>query len=153
MLVRMGNAAPHQCYIDAATGAHDHGPIVAIEPGVPAEYKWAVSDSDGYDFDVPVDEHDPGAFALHLLVNPQLSRMPGYEAAISIMRDWQHHSTQPPSWVESDNPSLQAFLAGVFGCPEGAPEDVEDTHHTMFGPPGVGPQPGANPDDDVEAAK
>lgn len=58
---------------------------------------------------------------------------------------WDSHSpgdfadSGKPTWVWSDSPSLQALLAEHYGCDAGVPDDVEDTHHTESGPPGVGP--------------
>ncbi len=53
---------------------------------------------------------------------------------------WSYHSDSPATWVESDSPGLSALLAEHFGCPEGAPDDLEDTHWTRAGRPGVGPE-------------
>lgn len=50
-----------------------------------------------------------------------------------------HTESGAPAWVESDSPALQALLAEHFGCASGAPADVEITHHTEHGPPGIGP--------------
>lgn len=49
-----------------------------------------------------------------------------------------YHSDHPPKWVASDSPGLQALLAEHWGCAAGKPDDVEDTHTTLNGPPGVG---------------
>ena len=52
-----------------------------------------------------------------------------------------------PTWVWSSHPGLQAFLAEFYGCPEGRPDGVEDTHYTQYGktvyPPGAAPAPDA----------
>ncbi len=53
---------------------------------------------------------------------------------------WSYHSDSPATWVESDSPGLSALLAEHFGCPEGAPGDLEDTHWTRAGRPGVRPE-------------
>lgn len=51
---------------------------------------------------------------------------------------WTYQSfDEKPSWVESDSPELAALLGAHYGIPVGAPEDLEDTHHTYNGPPGV----------------
>jgi hypothetical protein len=55
-----------------------------------------------------------------------------------------NHLDAHASWVWSDNAEVQSALAQALGCPEGIPADVEQTHHTVFGPPGVAP--GDNPD-------
>lgn len=44
-----------------------------------------------------------------------------------------------PTWVWSDNPDLAEFLGQWYDCPVGIPGDVENTHHTEAGPPGVHP--------------
>ncbi len=53
---------------------------------------------------------------------------------------WYYHSDSPPTWVESDSPGLQQLLAEHFGCAQGAPDDLENTHWTQAGRPGVGPE-------------
>lgn len=53
---------------------------------------------------------------------------------------WANHSDGTPTWVECSSAGLQALLAEHYGCDEGKPADVEDTHYTTSGPPGVGPQ-------------
>lgn len=52
---------------------------------------------------------------------------------------WATHSAEPPAWVESDSEGLEALLAEHYGCERGAPDDLEETHHTDAGPPGIGP--------------
>ena len=52
---------------------------------------------------------------------------------------WSHHSDAPPAWVECESDGLEALLAEEFGCARGAPANLEDTHYTFAGPPGVGP--------------
>lgn len=41
------------------------------------------------------------------------------------------------AWVECDSPGLTALLVEHYGCEVGAPADLEATHHTFNGPPGV----------------
>lgn len=59
---------------------------------------------------------------------------------------WDSHSpggyadSGAPTWVDSDSSALAALLAEHFGCDVGAPADVERTHWTENGPPGVGPK-------------
>jgi hypothetical protein len=54
---------------------------------------------------------------------------------------WDHHGglENKPTWVYSDSDGLAALLAEHFGCKVGQPGDVEKTHFTEAGPPGVGP--------------
>jgi hypothetical protein len=56
---------------------------------------------------------------------------------------WHYHSDGPATWVDSDSPGLAQLLSEHFGCPIGAPDDVEDTHWTPAGRPGVGPEDSA----------
>lgn len=55
---------------------------------------------------------------------------------------WAAHSSEPPSWVWSDDEDLERLLSEAYGCPRGRPSDVEETHHTLSGPPGVGTSEG-----------
>jgi len=49
-----------------------------------------------------------------------------------------NHSDDKPAWVSvPDKPGLQALLAEHYGIAEGKPADVEQTHYTVNGPPGV----------------
>lgn len=66
---------------------------------------------------------------------------PYHEAFRIVLADWVNHSSADPSWVWSDHAGLEQMLADYFGCPIGAPADVEDTHWTRNGMPGVGPGP------------
>lgn len=76
--------------------------------------------------------------------NPRdVTHLPGDEAFVAVThpRDgvWVNHSTAAaPSWVWSDDERLGQQLAAHYGCPYGHPEDLEATHHTIAGPPGVG---------------
>lgn len=53
---------------------------------------------------------------------------------------WAQHSAAPPTWVDSDNKQLAELIVAQYGCECGAPADLEKTHHTDAGPPGVGPK-------------
>ncbi len=75
---------------------------------------------------------------LHVLTNG-VTHLPDNEAFVSIVRDFPNHSDQPPSWVASEDcPDLALMLSEAYDIPVGKPEDVEATHHTLAGPPGVG---------------
>ncbi|HEY2088694.1 MAG TPA: hypothetical protein VGH54_22065 [Mycobacterium sp.] len=39
---------------------------------------------------------------------------------------WRLHSTNPPTWVESDDPELAEAIAKHFGCPVGRPTAKQD---------------------------
>jgi hypothetical protein len=48
------------------------------------------------------------------------------------------HSDEAPTWVSvPDKPSLEEMIAEKYGIPQGRPADVETTHYTVNGPPGV----------------
>lgn len=40
---------------------------------------------------------------------------------------WEWHSTEPPAWVDGDEPVLVAAVAEHYGCPTGRPEGWLDT--------------------------
>lgn len=54
---------------------------------------------------------------------------------------WDHHGglENKPAWVNSDSDGLAALLSEHFGCDVGKPDNVEATHFTESGPPGIGP--------------
>lgn len=35
---------------------------------------------------------------------------------------WVHHSSDPPAWVEADDPAIQMLLASHYGCQAGKPD-------------------------------
>lgn len=135
MFVELGNPTPHQCA--TVDGAHTHVPLPA-NPGptltrveIPEEYELA-------------DDLDIRDVALHLARSPDVTNMPGIRALLPIIHPtsglWAHWSAgAKPTWVASDNPKMQEYLAAWFDCPAGHPEDLEDSHFTYHGPPGVGP--------------
>jgi hypothetical protein len=96
---------------------------------------------------------DINELARHLLANPDITRLPNHSAIVTILHSqsglWNKHSNQPPAWVWSDEPEMERLLSEFWQCPTGIPEDVEMTHHTMNGPPGVGP--GCEANDSEEA--
>lgn len=54
----------------------------------------------------------------------------------------QHSYDESPTWVSCEETdagrALAQLVAAHFGCPVGAPDDLEEQYHTIFGPPGVG---------------
>lgn len=87
------------------------------------------------------DGGDVNNFMRHLLTHVgSITKLPDHEAFVSVVRNWDEHSDVPPTWVTSDNPEMERVLSEFYGCPIGKPADVEDTHHTLSGPPGVGPE-------------
>lgn len=142
--VEFGNPAAHRCVVDPASPAqgHDHVLLDRDAPSVtylhiPGEYPF-----------------EPGKLsaaeiALHLMRNPDVTRLEGLEPFLVAAhpRDgaWGHHGAETPSWVASDNPALAQLLGEFYGVPvhdmgdEAFHRVKEDTHHTRFGAPGVGP--------------
>ncbi len=65
-----------------------------------------------------------------------ITHLPGHEPVLCVAHPfgvWRAHA-QPktkPTWVWSDNAEVQRILAEFYGCPEGRPADVEDTHYTF----------------------
>lgn len=72
-----------------------------------------------------------------------VSHLPGHEALLSIIHPlsgaWPFHGQEQPSWVWSDNERLAQQLSEWYQIPVGHPDDLEDTHFTKAGPPGVIP--------------
>lgn len=85
--------------------------------------------------------------ARHLMVNAggvtrvgDISDGTGHhEAFLHAYAHWQATGNGTPAWVWSDNPDFAVLLGAFYGCPVGRPDDVEMTHYTESGPPGVGP--------------
>lgn len=145
--VEFGNDAPHRCLVDGtqATTAHDHELLDRDGPSV-----TYLHIPDGYTF-------DPGGLsaadvALHLLRNPDITRLPDLEALLVPLHPtggmWGHHGAEKPSWIASDHEEYGRFLADVYETEFRSLHDEdfhrwkEDTHHTLFGAPGVGPWSG-----------
>ena len=131
MLVEFGNAAP----IDSRGARIDLGSPTVTYVHIP----------DTYTFESGIDVRD---FLVHLADHPSVTHLPGHEDALAIADLsgglWATHSAIDPTWVWSDNPVFESFLAEFYKlATPGKPSDVEDTHFTRFGPPGVGPW--ANP--------
>lgn len=85
----------------------------------------------------------------HLSENPgQVTHLPGQQAILGVCRSWLHHSNVSPAWVvvepqerDPENAAdFERFLADFWGCPRGYPTNLEETHYTVAGPPGVGPE-------------
>lgn len=145
MLVELGNPTAHEC-VDS-DGVHVHEPRDS-----PAVTYITIPDDVGadgnrlYDVTAGADVRD---IALHLAQNGDLTRLPGQEALLSIVHTagglWAHHGAEKPSWVTvagddtAKADELERLISEFYNCARGRPDDVEDTHHTAAGPPGVGP--------------
>lgn len=131
MLVELGNVAPKM-----ANGAPAH-------LGAPAVTRLHIPDSYTWDPNV-----DMVAFRANVadavLRGDGITHRPDDEALLSILHPygtWRSHSDAVPSWIHSDAEGF-AEAASAFhgGLPAiGRPADVEDTHWTLAGPPGVVP--------------
>lgn len=73
-----------------------------------------------------------------LLFRDGITHLPDQEALLAVFGAWQSEGTGTPDWVWSDNEDFAVLLGAFFGCAVGRPADVEATHHTDAGPPGVG---------------
>ena len=135
MLVQFGNTAP-------------------LEDGVPQERDApCVTYANLHDYKFQPGANSVGDVKMHLadaIVTRQgVTHLPGQEALIAVVHPTDgivaKHTNGKPSWIWSDSPDLAKFLGEYYGCPVGIPEGVEDTHHTMSGPPGVVPGAGVDP--------
>lgn len=121
MIVKLGNATP-------LGEGMDHGDPCVTTFAIPEEYT-----------------HAPGANAIvlmrHLVANPDVTHLPDNEAFLVVVKSWNSHSSGAPTWVASDDADMQRLLGEYWQIPTGEPADVEATHYTVNGPPGVGPEP------------
>lgn len=141
--VEFGNPAAHRCVVDGsqATTAHDHASLDRGDPSV-----TYLSIPGSYTVDDTADVRD---LALHLLRNPDITRLPENEAFLVAAHPtggmWGHHGVEKPSWVACDHPGLGRLLSEFYDvdyydlADESFHRRKEDSHHTIFGPPGVGP--------------
>lgn len=142
MKVELGNPAP---YVAADSGIE--GPAVTY---VQIPTYDGPNGEPLYDVTPGLDAKD---LALHLAQRPDgITNLSGHEALMSIVHTsgglWQNHGEGAPSWVhvtadEYDDPAkaaeLERQIADYYNIPRGRPDDVEMTHNTYAGPPGVGP--------------
>lgn len=123
MRVEYGNPSPN--------AADYYGPAVTYQV-IPDSYTYEVAP----DARVLANE-----VALQLATAPDgITRMPGQEAILAAIAGWRANSTSNPTWVWSDNEDFAILLSKFFNCPVGRPVDVEETHYTVYGPAGVGPE-------------
>ena len=130
-LIELGNPAPKM---------EDGSPTASGDPAV-----TYVQIPDTYELGPEADDVDMRDVALHLLQAPGgVTHLPGLEPLLAVIHPgglWGFHSDDKPTWVKCDDPRLERLLAEFYQCPVGAPDDLEDTHYTRFGMPGVGPDP------------
>lgn len=91
--------------------------------------------------------HDMNQFAGHVgraIGGDGVTKLPGLEALLAVAHfgdgAWTKHSASSPTWVWSDNEVMAQYLSDLYGCPKGRPADVEATHYTRAGAPGVYPE-------------
>jgi hypothetical protein len=127
MLVQFGNTAPLE----------NGKPMVRDAPCV------TYVNLQDYGFTGEVSVPDAKVHLYDSLVNRDgITNLPGDEALVAMIHGSgavSAHSSAKPSWIWADNEGFAAYLGEFYGCPVGIPGDVEDTHHTLAGPPGVVP--------------
>ena len=127
MQVELGNPAPQ----DAASGAPSPGPCVTYMNGVSSSLVHGTEASAHFEHFAQF----PGA----------VTHLPGHEAIITVVRSWQAgQSMGNPSWVKvnlespDEDPAaaaeLERQLGNFWACPQGRPDDLEETHWTVHGP-------------------
>lgn len=149
MIVELGNTAPH----DVIGGENLPLPGPAVTTiWIPDDYTYKVAEEGaemrgrGGTFTSESAEHLAAHVLREVLTGePNVTHSPDQEAVISVAHAWSSLASPPgsnavpPAWVWSDNEDFAVLLGHYFGCPVGKPDDVEDTHYTESGPPGVGP--------------
>lgn len=141
MRVELGNPTPHhKGSINAETGARQFEPL----PG-PAVTHVDIPDDYTFNPDVNVDELVREMFRAQQTGG--VTSRPDDEVLLVFLHwdgFWTHHGKDMPSWVSVTGPDavkndgLERVLADYYGCARGVPDDVEATHYTRSGPPGVG---------------
>lgn len=91
--------------------------------------------------DRPIWEPSPGPSVCAVNIPDGVGMLEGITNIIASGGLWENQSfDKAPSWVScEDAPEIANLISLEFGCPVGEPNDLEKTHHTFFGPPGVGP--------------
>ena len=87
---------------------------------------------------------DKGGFVFDALPAPAVTyvNLPDSDTLVEQLRAvadlWSHHSSEAPSWIETDSEALSVVLHGLWPTATiGAPGDLEATHYTHAGAPGV----------------
>ena len=139
MQVQLGNALIFD-------GKDESGRPVPLDLGYPSVTYLNVPDH--LPFDPAVDIAALKAHMVDSVINNGgVTHFENAEAILAVAHivtgAWPGHSPRPPTWVACDeNPQYAAALATWYGCPVGAPADVEQTHITRSGPPGAKMSPG-----------
>ncbi len=132
MQVKFGNTAPLS---------------EGLPVGLDAPCVTYVNIPDHLTFDPNVNLTELQTHLYHALSTGVPTNRPNDEALLAVVHAgglWTAHSANPPSWVEcEDNPAFATVLSAFFGgIPSSAPADVEQTHYTRSGAPGVTMSPG-----------
>lgn len=126
MLLQLGNVAP----IDDGS-AITNGPCVT----------YANLHDYAYHSNTIVDDVKTGLYDA-VTGNDGITSMPGNESLLALTHPggiWATHSQANPSWVWSDDSVFADLLGSFYNCPVGIPVNLESTHYTLAGPPGVYP--------------
>ena len=145
MLVEIGNQMPLRRPEDLAVVSR--GPAVTYV-NIPNGTTTIVPDpSTGAEVDVPLYGMTPGAdlqaIVQHIMQRPNgVTNLPGHEALLALIHPgglWPQHGAVPPSWIWAENSEFANQVGQFYGCAVGRPGNVEETHWTHAGPPGVIP--------------
>lgn len=137
MIISVGNASPHDQGIPVAGPALT---IVGVSDGLNGDGSYLA------DFIVGSDVNE---IKDHLYDNPGMTtHLPGNGLLVQIIRSVSEQSNGRPTFVSVEaqgrDPEsaddLERFLAEFWRCERGIPADLEDTHYTISGPPGTGPE-------------
>lgn len=141
MQVKMGNPAPTTSNI--ADRTEPTVETMTVDPSY--SYVPAYDDGEtqtigrGRDVDVTSAVDLANEVAAHIGRSVDgITHVPGQEALLSVVAAWRAQSYGNPTWVWSDDEDFATLLGAFFDAPVGEPGDVEATHHTDAGPPGVG---------------
>lgn len=74
----------------------------------------------------------------------RVTHLPGHEPVLAVASPFGHWRQNAkigtkPLWVWSDDDEVERILSEYWKCPRGVPGDVEATHHTLGGAPGLFP--------------
>ena len=145
--VELGNPHPVVCAFDESGRHVDHSTLEGLGGAPAVTYVHVpegnhVSGEALYGFDP---DCDLNAISRHILARGSgVTRLPGHEALLSFIHPagavGHHAADSEISWVRSDNAAFAAKLADFYGCPVlDADDDIDDTHWTVHGAPGVVP--------------
>lgn len=146
MSLRLGNPAPKEGYKEAVPESTSRTELEALAQEVGAAHdadtpdellRARINDSTRYrnldDHRVTYVHFPPGTTLSEAFTT--LTHSKGIWAA-HAQADGDGYAK--PTWVDGDNSSLVNLVAENYGAAVGAPDDLEVTHHTHSGPPGVG---------------